>query len=790
MTTPWRKTIRDFQQESARTLLVVAAMAIGITGFAAVLSAYAVLTRELDKGYLATNPASAVLHTEAIDNAMVAAVLSDRDVSDAEPRRVISASIKTGPVQWRRLVLFVLNDYQNVRLSKVVPDQGAWPPAKGEVLIERDAFRVARARIGDTVIIKLGEKEQTLRVSGEVHDVGQPQARMETTVYGYIAPETLTQLGEQPYFDRLQILVARDRFNEEHIRKVAADVKKLLEEHGHPVHSVDIPVPGKHPHHNLMAALLLAMSSFGLFVLGMSAILVVNLLMAIMAAQVRQIGVMKTIGGTRAQIARIYFGQALLLGLAATAIAIPLGILAGRALGRAYAQFLNFDIASYTVPLWVYVLVFAVGVMVPLLAAAWPIWRGTAISVREALAAFGVSQRTYGTGLLDRAIAHIGGSFRPFLLALRNSFRRRTRLALTLLTLTASGVFFMAALNIRSSMMGTLEHTIASRNYDLLVTLGDQYPEEKIERALGKTSGIIAAESWLSSGAAIASTHSSQYGESLDGFHFPVVALPADPKMITLQIVQGRGLLPQDTDAMVINDSLAGHSQIKVGDTITLRFDQEPSSWHVVGIAREPFLFPTGYIREHASALRNSIGLKLDKTDAASIYAVKVALDDNLKQEGIRAVNGLSKADWRAPYDQHYVMIFIFLLVISGMIAVVGGLGLATSMSLNVTERRRELGVLRAIGASPAVVMGIVVIEGVVVGLISWLAAAVIAGPLSRFFGNFLISFMFRSKLDFMFQLNGLWIWLVIAVVVSAISSLMPARSATKLTVREALAYE
>ena len=790
MTTPWRKTIRDFQQESARTLLVVAAIAIGITGFAAVLSAYAVLTRELDKGYLATNPASATLHTDAIDNAMVAAVLSDHDVGVAEPRRAVSASIKTGPVQWRRLVLFVLNDYKNVRLSKIVPDQGAWPPAQGEVLIERDAFRVARTKIGDTVTIKLGGKEQTLRVSGRVHDVGQPQARMETSVYGYITPETLAQLGEQPYFDRLQILVAQDQFNEEHIRKVAADVQKLLEDRGHPVHSVDIPQPGKHPHHDLMGVLLLAMSSFGLFVLGMSAILVVNLLLAIMAAQIRQIGVMKTIGGTRGQIARIYFGQALLLGVAATAIAIPLGILAGRVLGRAFAQFLNFDIASYTVPLWVYVLVLAVGIMTPLLAAAWPIWRGTAIPVREALAAFGVSQRTYGTGILDRAMANIGGFSRPFLLALRNSFRRRTRLVLTLLTLTASGVFFMAALNIRSSMMGTLDHTIASRNYDLLVTLGDEYPKEKIERAVGKTSGILAAESWLSSGAAIASAHSGKYGGSLDGFHFPVMALPAEPKMITLQIAQGRGLLPQDTDSIVINNSLAEHSQIKVGDTITLRFDQEPTSWHVVGIAREPFLFPTGYIREQSSGMKNSVALQLDKTDAASIYAAKVALDDNLKQEGIRAINGLSKADWRAPYDQHYVMIFIFLLVISGMIAVVGGLGLATTMSLNVTERRREMGVLRAIGASPAVVMGIVVIEGVVVGLISWLVAALIAGPLSRFFGNFLISLMFRSKLDFMFQLNGLWIWLVIAVVTSAISSFMPARSAAKLTVREALAYE
>src|SRR5947209_2066470 len=99
MTTPWRKTIRDFQQEGARTILVVAAIAIGMIGFTAVLSTYAVLTRELNKGYLASNPASATLQTDAIDGALVNAVLSNHEVSDAEPRRAVHAYINTCTVQ-------------------------------------------------------------------------------------------------------------------------------------------------------------------------------------------------------------------------------------------------------------------------------------------------------------------------------------------------------------------------------------------------------------------------------------------------------------------------------------------------------------------------------------------------------------------------------------------------------------------------------------------------------------------------------------------------------------------
>ena len=219
MTAPWRKIIRDFQQESTRTVLVIAAITIGMVGFTAVLSTYAVLTREINKGYLASNPASATLETDAIDDALVSAVLSDHDVSDAEPRRAVYGSIKTGPVQWRDLTLFVIKDYGNIRISKLTRDLGAWPPNTGEMLIERDAFHVAGLRIGDTATIRIGQgKEQSLRVSGRAHDVGPAQARMENTVYGYITLDTLPQLGEQPYLDELKILVAENRFDEMCIR--------------------------------------------------------------------------------------------------------------------------------------------------------------------------------------------------------------------------------------------------------------------------------------------------------------------------------------------------------------------------------------------------------------------------------------------------------------------------------------------------------------------------------------------------------------------------------------------
>src|SRR5688572_22615170 len=230
MTTLWKKAVRDFWSERSRTALVVLAIALGISAFASVLSSYAILTRELDRGYLETNPASAVLRIDRIDDELVNAILQNTEVSDAEPRRAVSGQIKAGPIQWRNLVLFVVKDYGDIRVSKLAPEEGAWPPATGEILIERDAFQVAKAKIGDTVTVKTANgKEQQLLVSGGVHDVGQAQARMENIVYGYINLATLVQLGEEPYLDQLNILVSNNRFDEEHITRVATDVKTLIE---------------------------------------------------------------------------------------------------------------------------------------------------------------------------------------------------------------------------------------------------------------------------------------------------------------------------------------------------------------------------------------------------------------------------------------------------------------------------------------------------------------------------------------------------------------------------------
>jgi putative ABC transport system permease protein len=814
MTTPWRKVLRDVWQERARAVLVVAAISMGIAAFSAVLSTYAILDRELNRGYLDTNPASATLRTDAIDDELLKVVAESPLVEAVEARRVVTARIKAGPAQWRSLLLFVVKNYADIRISTINRESGAWPPAAGEILIERDAFQVAKARVGDVVTVRTPRGAfQTLRVSGGVHDVGQAQARMENMVYGYITLETLALLGEEPYLDQLQILVSGDRFDRAHITAVAGEVRKLLEARGHPVRRVDIPDPGKHPHADLMAMLLLAISSFGLLVLALSGVLVVTLLTALMASQVRQIGVMKAIGGTTRQIASIYLGQALLLGLAAVAVAAPLGMLGARALCRYLAVFLNFDLLSFAVPFWVYALVALVGVLAPLLAAAYPVAKGARVTVVEALSDFGVAGGGFGVGGFDRALVSVGGSARPVLFAVRNSFRRRTRLALTLLTLCVGGVFFMAALNVRASMINTLDHLFGARKFDLAVSLASMSAMEPIERAAAASPGSARVEGWIATEASFVSKAPAaatatpgqqhqggggRHGESSETIpRFQVLGIKPSTSFLKLDIVEGRNLLPEDTDALVLNSTLATRNPgLRVGQTVTLRMGPAESSFRVVGLAREAFGPPVAYIprslfdRAGHAGQTNSVRVTLEGSGSAAIDAFREAFDRNLEAAGIRALSASSKAESRYGFDQHMLMVYLFLVVMSGIIGGVGGLGLMTTMSLNVLERRREMGVLRAIGASSGAVWLIVVAEGLSIGLMSFVIALGLAWPISRGLGDFIAAAMFQGGLNFRFDPSGPLVWFAVSLVLSVAASFLPAWNASRSSVREALGFE
>jgi putative ABC transport system permease protein len=149
-----------------------------------------------------------------------------------------------------------------------------------------------------------------------------------------------------------------------------------------------------------------------------------------------------------------------------------------------------------------------------------------------------------------------------------------------------------------------------------------------------------------------------------------------------------------------------------------------------------------------------------------------------------------SADETRAQAEAQFNIIVYLLLAMAILAASVGAVGLLSTFSINVYERRREIGVMRAIGATSRSVAGIYVAEGIIVGVLSWLLCAPVSYVASRLFSDAVGMATMEAPLEFRYSLAGVLGWLALVAVIGAVASLWPARSATRVSVREALSYE
>jgi putative ABC transport system permease protein len=98
--------------------------------------------------------------------------------------------------------------------------------------------------------------------------------------------------------------------------------------------------------------------------------------------------------------------------------------------------------------------------------------------------------------------------------------------------------------------------------------------------------------------------------------------------------------------------------------------------------------------------------------------------------------------------------------------------------------------VLRAIGAHNQIVSKLVIIEGLIIGLLSFALGGLLSFPITVLLSNVIILSIFNSPSQFVLTAQGFGIWLGLVLLLSTGASLLPARNATQLTIREVLAYE
>jgi putative ABC transport system permease protein len=178
------------------------------------------------------------------------------------------------------------------------------------------------------------------------------------------------------------------------------------------------------------------------------------------------------------------------------------------------------------------------------------------------------------------------------------------------------------------------------------------------------------------------------------------------------------------------------------------------------------------------------------RPDSADQARDAAALEAHLEQAGI-PVRSIQLMTQEVEEIHNIIDVILALaLAMALLLAVVGGLGLTGTLSINVLERTREVGMMRAIGASDSGVARIFIAEGELIGLISWLLGLLAGIPLGSLLGREIGMALMHTPLSSASALPGAAFWLILVLVLAAASSFLPARNASRLTVRDVLAYE
>jgi putative ABC transport system permease protein len=796
----WRKVVRDIWSNKTRTLLVLFSIAVGVTAIGMVLVSQIIVDRSLPEAYAAINPASGnILALTTFDEEMVETIRAMPEVGQAEGRRAVFVRFLTPTGEWRNLQLIAIPDFDNVTINRVKPQAGAFPPPEETMLIERASLDASlglgNVGIGDTLIIEPPDgRQREMQVSGTLHDLSQLPAFINGTGYAYITYETLEWLGEPRDYNQLVYVVAEDRLNQEHIQAVGKLIEERLERTGVVVLINLIFPPGEHPAQNFLNTFSQVLGAMGGLSLVLSSFLIVNILSAILTRQVQQIGIMKAIGAKTVQITVMYFVMVILLGLMSLLIAVPLGAAGGIGLASLFATLLNFDVGGFRFEPVVVAIQTGIALAIPLIAAIFPIVRGVRVTVREALSEHGLGKGQFGTSFLDRFIVGLGKVTpmeRPAQISLRNTFRRKGRLALTLITLCLASAIFISIFSVRASLQQTLDDALQLFDYDVQVLFDRPYRVERIQRVVQNMPGVADVETWGFG------SISRIRPDGTESDTIIAYAPTADSEMLNPILVEGRWLQEDDTNGIVINtDVLRTEEDVKLGSTITLSIEGRETDWVVVGITRGILTGPNVFANfDYYSRVTKAAGqaqislIRLVNRTPENQRAMAQLLEDTYRGS-FRVQQVATIAQLRTTISAVFNVIIVFLLFMALLLGIVGGLGLMGTMSINVIERTREIGVMRAIGASDGAVLRIVLLEGLIIGLISWIIGGLIALPTSRLLANAVGTTLLQAAPSYIFSTGGAILWLFIVLVLAVIASYLPARSASRLTIREVLSYE
>ena len=800
MSVVWLKVWYDLWHNKIRTLLAAASIAAGVFAVGSMFGMADQLLTGMDRAHRQVLPSHINLYVDRpIDRETALALKRVPGVLDIEPTNDVTVRYKIRPEdKWETGIVVMRDDYARQKYDLVQLKEGTWP-RRSALAIERLSSQYYGLDIGDQVIVEYAKKERRFPIVGKIRHPFVPPPQFGGQAFFFVDAEGMERFGIPPG-KFTQMLIRVDPYSAEHAKEVASAIKDRLARQGIGVAATLYQDPEKHWGRVFVEGITLVMQMLAALSLAMSVVLVLNTVTALVTQQTNQIGILKAIGGTSGTIVGIYLAGVFTYGLLALIVSLPLGMFLAYGMTQWFLNLFNIDYSTFAFSTRAVVLQVVAALLVPILAALWPVLQGAFISVRQAIASYGLGG-DFGSSWIDRVVERIGGRLLPahYAMALANTFRRKGRLALTELVLVIAGAMFLMVMSLSSSITATLDAEFGRRTYDVAIHFEGTQRVEQVTKVAAAVEGVEKVGVWFARSASIL-----RQGQKLReaGLGAQLQGVPVDDPMYRPPIVAGRWLRVGDGNVVVINQETAERNDIRLGDRITLDLAElGDSDWEVVGFYK--LIFGGGFSTDAIYAPRQAVweaARQKGRGDVAYVRtrdhsmagAQRVAeqLEDLFRERNIKIFVTQTLLKERQGADGQFAVFIAMLLALALIVAFVGGIGLMGALSISVIERTKEIGILRAVGARSRTILGMFVLEGVVQSFLSWLVAVPISLAATPGLAATLGKTMFGADLSYRYNAQAVLVWLGIIFVIGALASLVPARNATRISVRQSLAYD
>ena len=790
----WKKVIRDLLSNKTRTILTMLSVSVGVFAVGIVTIIGSICLPDMQADYQSANPLSALISTAPFDENALASIRSIPGVAGVEGRSSFTGQLVLKDGKKISMTMTGIPAFDKMHMNLLKFPRGQTALSKKEILIDRSADS-GGINPGDSVTIELPDgKTKNLIFKGFVHDVTIIPYGFDGVIPAYVSPETIEWLGGTTQFNQLLFNVSENKSDKAHVSDIANAISDKLKKGGADVYSISIFNPGRHFATDIFLAVMVILNILGWLTVFLSAFLVINTINSLMAQQTRQIGIMKSIGGNSYQIVWMYLVLVLFFSAISYAAAVPFASYLGYQVCIFMSNFINFDLRPFHLVPEALELQAVIAFLVPVIAALFPVVGGVRMTVREAVSNYGVGQVLSNTNWIDRLLEKIRFLSRPMSISLRNTIRRKGRLFLTLTTLTLGGAIFISVFNLWGAMGITMQQIEGYFLADVNIHFTRSYRLQKIEPMVMSIPGVVGFEGWKSAAGQVLAP------DKKSGVDISFLAPPSDSTLIKPILTSGRWLTPRDENGVVIGNHLVKERpDLRTGDKIWVKINGKEYIFQIVGIYKmagnvgTPILYTNAdYLGKITNAPDQvyEVHVITNNHDLATQTRVSESLQSLFKSEGMPVAYVQVGVEWRQQQTSQTDVMVYFMLVMALLIALVGGLGLMGTMGMNILERIREIGVMRAIGASNRDIQKIVVLEGIFVGFSSWVLSIIFSLPITLAMNYGVGVSMFQSPLDFVFGVQGILIWLAGVLLLASFASLMPAWNASRLTIREILSYE